>query len=352
MLKDATATAVYGVRGANGVILIQTKRGKLGKPRVTIKADYGVSTPTKLPDFVDGATYMEVMNAAHNLSGNSGYMYSPDAIEATRSGSDPDLYPSVDWLQATTNDHVPNGRVSLDINGGSERLRYSLVAAMFTEKGITTTDKEVEYDASNKLRRYNLRSNVDIDITPSTNVVVSIGGYIMDRNEPGWTPTEIIELAFKNTPIVHPIKYSNGQIPATTSQTNPWAAATNTGYQSYFHSSIQSLFGVSQDIGKLWSPLEGLSMNMKFSFDTYNWHNLKRKKITTTYFANGRDADGKLLTTMTNKGGSFLGYDKESGGNRNMYMEGQLAYNKLIEDNHRIDALLLYIFRKLFLSLK
>lgn len=93
VLKDATATAVYGVKGANGVILIQTKRGQIGKPRIQIKADYGFSAPTMLPEFVDGAKYMEVMNVASQFSSGKD-MYTQAAINATRNGTDPDLYPN------------------------------------------------------------------------------------------------------------------------------------------------------------------------------------------------------------------------------------------------------------------
>lgn len=158
VLKDATATAVYGVRGANGVILVQTKRGQIGKPRIQIKADYGFSAPTMLPEFVDGAKYMEVMNVASQFSSGKD-MYTQAAIDATRNGTDPDLYPNVNWLKTITKDHVPNGRVSLDINGGTERLRYSMVLAYHGETGMTVTDPGVEYNTSNNLSRYNIRTN-------------------------------------------------------------------------------------------------------------------------------------------------------------------------------------------------
>lgn len=345
ILKDATATAVYGVRGANGVILIQTKKGQLGKPRITVKADYGMSTPTQLPDFVDGAKYMEIMNVANRLSGNNTNIYSQEAIDATRNGTDPDLYPNVNWLSEVTNKWVNNGRTTLDINGGSERLRYSLVASYFGEKGITVTDPNANYDASNRLSRYNIRSNVDLDLTSSTNVNVSIGGYILNKNTPGVSPTDIIYLAFKNTPIVHPVIYSNGQIPANTSQTNPWAASTQTGYISTYNNSLQSTFSVIQDIGKLYKPLDGLKAKTVFSFDAYSWSSLERKKNPTTYFASGRDSEGNLITSITNEGNEFLGYSKEAGGNRAMYLETQLSYGKKIAEFHQIDGLFLYNMR-------
>ncbi len=344
VLKDATATAVYGVKGANGVILIQTKRGKVGKPRIQVKADFGISTPTKLPKFVDGATYMEVMNIANRYTSGKD-MYSQEAIDATRNQTDPDLYPNVDWLKTVTKDYVPNGRVSLDINGGSERLRYSMVASYYGEKGITVTDDNVNFDATNKLSRYNIRTNLDMDLTPSTLINVSLGGYIMDKRTPGWNPTDIIYLAFKDTPISFPKIYSNGQIPAYTSQTNPWAAATHTGFISTNSSSIQSVFAVTQDIGRLWKPLDGLKAKATFSFDSYAWNSFNRTKTQTTYMASGRDTQGNLITSMTNQGSNFLGYSKSSGGNRAIYFEGQLNYSKRIAENHQIDGLFLYNMR-------
>jgi TonB-linked SusC/RagA family outer membrane protein len=344
LLKDATATAVYGVRGANGVLLIQTKRGQIGKPRVTLKADFGISNPTQLPSFVDGPTYMEVMNEAHRLSGNLGQMHSDEAIAATRNGTDPDLFPNVNWLREVTRRNVPNGRVTLDINGGTEILRYSLVVSTFSERGITVVDPKVNYDATNKVNRYNVRSNVDVRVSPSTTIAVSIGGYILNRNTPGVSPTDIIYEAFKNTPVIHPVIYSNGEIPAYTSQTNPWAAATQTGYISIYNNSLQSVFSVNQDIGALLKPLKGLTTKAIFSFDAFSWSQLKRTKKPTTYFAAGRDQDGNLITSVTNEGENFLGYEKAAGGNRAMYFEGQLAYDRTFND-HTVGALILYNMR-------
>lgn len=349
VLKDATATAVYGVRGANGVILVQTKRGQIGKPRVQVKADYGFSAPTMLPDFVDGAKYMEVMNVASQYSSGKD-MYTLDAINATRDGSDPDLYPNVNWLKGITKNHVPNGRVSLDINGGTERLRYSMVLAYFSEQGMTVTDPSVEYKNSNNLSRYNIRTNLDMNLTSSTEINVSLGGFIMNQRAPGFSTTaspftDIIYLAFKNTPIVHPMIYSNGQVPANTSQTNPWAAAARSGYISSYKSSLQSVFALTQDIGKLWEPLKGLKAKATFSFDTYAWNSFLRRKRQTTYMATGRDEEGNLLTGITNQGDDFLGYGKEAGGNRTMYFEGQLSYSRLLADAHQVDGLLLYNMR-------
>jgi len=114
ILKDATATAVYGVRGANGVILVQTKRGKQGKPRFTVKADYGLSQPTTLPEFVGSAKYMETINIANAYSGLSP-LFSEERIHRTRIGYDPDLYADVDWMDAVTTPFSGNGRLSMDV---------------------------------------------------------------------------------------------------------------------------------------------------------------------------------------------------------------------------------------------
>lgn len=343
VLKDATATAVYGVRGANGVILIETKKGKIGKPTITVKADYGISNPTQLPDFVDGVKYMEVMNDALILSGQAP-KYSEAAMRKTRTGEDPDLYPNVNWLKLVTKDNVPSARASVDINGGSERLRYSLVIAYMGEKGIIATDPNTNYDPQLRMSKYNVRSNVDINLTSSTLVNVSIGGYITNRVQPGTGISSILGHVMDTPPIVHPAVYSNGQFPQVAARYNPWLDATQTGYVKKYENSLQSIVSLTQDIGKLYAPLEGLSAKALFSFDAYNYNSANRTKTPTTYFATGRDEKGELITNMVTQGQEFLSFSQKSAGNRTMYFEGRLNYNRKFGD-HGIDGLLLINLR-------
>lgn len=344
ILKDATATAVYGVRGANGVILIQTKKGKIGKPTITVKTDYGVSSPTKLPEFVNAAKYMEIINDAQKLSGMGG-LYSEETIRRTRIGYDPDLYPNVNWIKAVTKEYAPNGRISLDINGGSERLRYSFVGSFFSEKGMIVTDDNMSYNSQLKLNKYNIRSNVDLDLTTSTNIAVSIGGYITDRNAPGVGISSILSRSMDTPPNYHPIIYSNGQIPKVAARFNPWADATQSGYQKRFDSNLETAINITQDIGKLWSPLDGLKASVLASFDSFNRHTQSRTKTPRSYLATGRDDEGELITTIIDQGSEFLGYNRNSGGNRTIYFESRLNYLRRFNEAHQIDGLLLYNMR-------
>ncbi len=340
ILKDATATAVYGVRGANGVILIQTPRGQIGKPRVTVRGEYGISEPTQLPEFVDGAKYMETINAARVLSGLEP-SYNPDAIDNTRQKTDPDFFPDVNWLDAVTEDYAHNQRISADINGGSERLRYSLIVSYFGERGITTVDPDMEYDAKLKLSRFNVRSNVDLNLTPSTLLNVSIGGFIQNRNAPGTSTNDIFNTAFTSTPIIHPIKYSNGQIASRPQGMNAWALTTQAGYIKNYNNKLQSTVSLQQSIDKIWESLKGLNVKVLFSFDSYNYSTINRTKTPTMYQAYGRDEEGNLLTNILNEGQEFLGYSKGSGGDRSMYFEAQLNYDRRF-GSHTVGALLLY----------
>lgn len=343
VLKDATATAVYGVRGANGVIIIQTKKGKIGKPTITFKTDFGVSTPTQLPEFVDAAKYMEVLNDASVLSGLSP-VYSEEYIHKTRIGYDPDLYPDVNWMEAVTNEYSPTAKGSIDINGGSERLKYSLILSYFNEKGMIVTDPNNSYDSQLKMSKYNVRSNVDLTLTPSTDINVSIGGYINDRNAPGIGISSIFGNIMDTPPNVHPTIYSNGQIPKMPERYNPWARATQTGYQKRFESNIESSVVLVQNIGKLWTPLEGLTARGLFSFDAFNYHTQNRTKTPPSFQAVGRNEEGELITTVVDQGQEFLGYSKGSGGNRTIYVEGRLNYTRNFGD-HRADGLFLFNFK-------
>lgn len=339
VLKDASASAMYGVRGANGVIVINTKRGKVGAPSVSVKVEQSISEPTKLPKFIGGADYMELLN---ELKENKNQLpYSQEQISRTRSGYDRDLYPNVNWLDEITKDYAYSTRASMTVNGGSDFLRYSLVGAYFGEKGIMETDNTLPYNTGINLNRYNMRANVDIDITKTTTLRMNIGGYLQQRRGQNSSTDDTFAAAFTTSPIVHPARYSDGTIPVVAYRLNPWAMATQNGYYNTSASQIQSLFSVEQNLKML---TQGLKAKLTFSFDSYSTGRMTRG-MTPTYYgvASGRDVEGNLIHSILSYGDESLGYSKEgSYGNKNVYFEATATYNRVFNSVHDIDALFLY----------
>ena len=343
VLKDASATAIYGVRGANGAIVVKTKRGSVGKAKVNIKADYGVTTPLQIADFVDGAKHMEVVNAAAALSGMSA-PYSQTQIDKTRSGEDPDLYPSTDWLDLVTNDFATNSHISADVSGGTELLRYRFILGVYNESGIIATDPTAAFDSELKLTKYNVRSNIDLNLTKSTLFTFSLGGYMQDRHAPGSNVSSILQYALEIPPIVHPAVYSNGRFPIQSNRANPYVMATQTGYKDNYKSPLQSVATLDQDFGMLWEPLQGLHAKVTFSFDVFQDYWSERTRRPTYYYATGRDANGELIMEIVSTGDEFLGFSKSFGGSRSTYFEAPVSYNRTF-GKHSVDALLLWNMR-------
>ncbi|MCS2303261.1 SusC/RagA family TonB-linked outer membrane protein [Bacteroides ovatus] len=296
VLKDAAASAVYGVRGANGVILINTKRGHVGKPRVVVKSEFAFTQPIKLPSYIGAADYMQLLDDVLDDTGQSP-MYA-DRIAKTRAGYDPDLYPDVNWIDAISRDHAANQRITVDVSGGSENLRYSFVAAVYNERGILTRDKSLDWDPTIKLQRYNVRSNVDLKLSPTTQVRFNIGGYLQDRNSSPESTDQIFSRAFRFTPFMFPIRYSSGEIPAWQEEGNPWAMATQSGFTRSTASKIETLFSLEQDL-KFLTP--GLKIKGTFSFDRYSTGKVTRsKKIEYWNAASGRNEEGELILYQKN----------------------------------------------------
>jgi len=343
VLKDASATAIYGVRGANGAIVVKTKRGSVGKAKVNIKADYGVTSPLKIADFVDGAKHMEIVNAAAALSGISA-PYSQTQIDNTRNGVDPDLYPSTDWLDLVTNDFATNSHISADVSGGTELLRYRFILGVYNESGIIATDPSAAFDSELKLTKYNVRSNIDLNITKSTLFTFSLGGYMQDRHAPGSNVSSILQYALEIPPIVHPAVYSNGKFPIQSNRANPYVMATQTGYKDNYKSQLQSVATIDQDFGKLWDPLEGLHAKVTFSFDVFQDYWSERTRRPSYYYATGRDENDELIMEIVSTGDEFLGFSKSFGGSRSTYFEVPVSYTRTF-DKHSVDALLLWNMR-------
>lgn len=337
VLKDAAASAVYGVRGANGVILINTKRGEIGKPKVTIKTEFATTEPVKLPDFIGAADYMQLLDDIL-VDGGSSPMYT-DRIAKTRSHYDPDLYPDVNWIDAVTKDHASNQRVTAEVSGGNNVLTYSLVAALYNEQGILTKDPDRDWDPSIKLQRYNVRSNVDINITKTTKFRVNIGGYLQDRKSTTQSVDQIFSRAFRAVPFDYPVRYSSGEIPAG-AEGNVWAMATQMGYKTTTASKIETLFSLSQDL-KAITP--GLKVKGTFSFDRYSSGSVSRSTSPDLYNpTRERREDGTLVLNRSSVGSNTLGHSVSGAyGNRRLYVELAANYDRTFAEKHVVGAMLM-----------
>lgn len=339
ILKDASASAVYGVRGANGVILINTKRGKIGKPTVSIRTERGITSPVKTPSFVGSYEYLSVMNSIREERGAEP-LYSLERLAQYRDQSDPDLYPDVNWLKLITKDNAANLRTNVTVSGGSDILRYALVGSYFGENGIIDRDRKQEWDSSMKLKRYNMRSNVDVNLSPTTLFRLNLGGYLQDRVTPPQSIDNLFQEAFITPPYVHPAQYSSGEFPRTPNRQNPYVLATQTGYTRHSASKLESLFSLEQDLE---SVLPGLKAKAIFSFDRYSNNSVNRSKSPDYYNpATGRDEEGNLLLSIDSYGQEFLGYSTSSDwGDKSVYLEGNLAYSQQF-GVHSVESMLLY----------
>ena len=159
------------------VIVITTKRGKIGAPQVRFHVEHSINEPTQLPEFLNAPDYMTLLNELA-LQDGTAQPFTQQQIDRTRSGYDPDLYPNVNWVDVITKDYAYTTRGNLDISGGSDFLRYSVVASYFKEGGILEQDKNLIVNNATNNQQFNLRTNIDMDVTKTTLLRVNIGGYL------------------------------------------------------------------------------------------------------------------------------------------------------------------------------
>lgn len=351
ILKDASASAVYGVRGANGVILITTKKGSVGKPQINVRTEFGFTQPTKRPSMLGSAEWAELYNEAYGQQ-----YYSPEDIEKYRTNADPDLYPNVNWFDALYDDMAANQRVNLNITGGSDIVKYYISGAFYNESSIYKSAGNIYgYDSSIRYNKFNFRANVDLNLTNSTVVNFNLANIYEKSFGPGFgdNDNDIWGYAFMTSPNAFPVEYSDGKLsgPSTDSGYNPWNMLAHSGYREQFWNSAQSLIGVTQDFGKLWEPLKGLTANVKFSWDAWNTTLQRRNKVESFYHARGRAEDGSLIYDDNNGdgiwdpvhvGSSTLGYAIGRSGTMTRYVEASLTYNRVFNDVHRVGGLFLY----------
>lgn len=352
ILKDASATAVYGVRAANGVVLITTRKGRASEtPDIGLKAEYGISKLTRMPKLLGGVDYMTLYNEAAGKQ-----VYSQERIEKTAEGTDPYLYPDVNWFDQIFKDNSNNGIVSLNVRGGGQVARYFVAGSAFQESGNFRDNPQSAYKSNINLDRYNFRTNVDVSLTKSTIVEIELGGYLIDSHYPGTGTNDLFNKAYVGNPINIPVQYPMGLNEdgsthyvwagtASNTTENPAERLMGSGFVTEYRSQLLGQTRLTQDIGKLVPALNGLKANVAFSFDAYNQTQTRRQKKDSYYLANGRDTEtGELELVQTYIGNEYLDYGRSLWSNRAIELKTQLNYDRAFGE-HRIGSMVMYYQR-------
>lgn len=343
LLKDASATAVYGAKGANGVMIITTKRGSVGKPKISIKAETGFTNFTKVPEMLSGVDYMMLYNESRRNSGLS-EVYSREQILKTESGLDPYLYPNVNWIDKIYKNVSSVSNVNLNISGGSDLVRYYLSASFYNQGGQYNVKKENGYDPNLNYKRYDFRSNVDVNITKTTLLQMNLSAIMTDSRYPGIASNKLWYEAFSTSPVAFPVRYPDGRWagPPANAGSNPMNEVQDSGYTDTFRPALQSVFTVNQ---KLDFITKGLSAYARFSFDSYSEFNNKRTGGVDLWYTNQRDGSGELVFGKPIKEGSDeLYYEHSDTGERVIYTEANISYDRTF-GHHNVNGMVLYNMR-------
>ena len=347
VLKDASGTAVYGVRGANGVIIVKTKTGKIGKPSIFFDYNEGVSTFTRRPKMADGVTYMNLANEA-SVGRGLPAAFTQDYINKTASGADPLLYPNVNWMDALFNKYSSTRRANLNASGGVDNAQYYVSLAYYNETGYLKTGDLSQYNSSLDFKRYNFTSNLNLKLTNTTKLDLGIQGFVSNGNYPALTTEDIFRSALDASPVAYPIMYPGGFVPGQSSNggfRNPYADLTTRGYRTEFNSQLYTNLRLTQDLKFI---TDGLSATAMAAFDVANGNNANRSKRQSTYFLvnvpgtnSPYKADGSLNLQQTyTSDQNYLGFTATQSGNRRFYNEAALNYDKTF-GKHRIGGLIL-----------
>lgn len=327
VLKDASA-AVYGVRAANGVVLVTTRRGTKGKPEITLNASYGIQNITKFPKSVDAYGYMELYNEAMANRGETVPTYDPSLVT---SGSP---YANVNWFDQVVRSTVPQWQINMNISGGNDRVQYFNSIGYYSEEGLWKANS-LNYE------RYNLRSNITAKITDQLTAEFQIGGYYDDKDAPAYYPSEIFDAVSAQVPIYE--VYANGNPDYLGYQYNDEKNALIKssqeygGYRRTKNLQVQATASLRWDIP--W--VKGLSAKALIAYDPKYHTDKMLKKQYKTYKYN---ADAKSYDVVTTS--SLASVTEWRSNTATPTTQLSLNYETSIKNKHNLKALLLFETRK------
>lgn len=341
ILKDASATAVYGVRGANGVVVVTTHRGKAGKLNINLKTNATLSYSPRMPKYLGAYDYARLANEARVVRGMKP-RYDEVELRLFKSHMDPDLYPDVNWRDEMLKKVTWNNQHYLSVSGGGATARYFMSLGMINKSAIFKQSDVNKYNTNVNWHKYTFRANVEANMTKTTILSLGLDGTIIKQNFPGYgnDNTALWTSQANLTPVTVPLRYSDGKLAAygkDGNQISPYVLLNETGFKINHRTTTKVNFGVNQKLDFL---LEGLSANALFSFTQNSTHNVDRKKMPALYKATGRYNDGSLILQKT-VSESSLSFDKSSYNDRQYYFETRLNYDHAF-GVHRVGGLVHY----------
>ena len=268
LLKDASATAIYGARGANGVLLVTTKKGSTSALQVSLRAQVGFQQAKRMEEFMGGYDHARFYNEAYKNDDKGDYYYSPEDLEAYRTGSDPYFHPNVDWASQTLRKVNPIMNYDLSFRGGGERVRYFVMLNVLNSKNLVKPMADRSDNTKNAdFTKYSFRSNVDIDITRYLTAEVLLGGMVQDHTTPGWeSDSNLFSMINGISPISFPVYNPDNSYGGTALSGNPLAEITDMGFYSRNSRLLNSAIKLT---GKLDFITPGLSASVALSYNNY-----------------------------------------------------------------------------------
>ena len=350
ILKDASATALYGVRGANGIVLITTRRGSESKPQLSVKVETGMTSPVKLPEMASTCEFIDFRNNMYVNSGQEA-IFTDFQKEQYLSGADPDLYPSVDWVNEVFKNQAMTTKANIGVSGGTKNVRYYVGGSYYLEDGILNTAANDRYDAQMSYQRFNFRTNVDINLTKSTVLGMNVSTQFTVKNSPAAGLDALLQQTMTLTPTAIPLKYSDGTLAAIKGTANPYNLLNERGYSNTSSNVAQSTVSLTQDFSDF--VTEGLTARAAFSFDATNTNTLNRSILPKTYRAIGRGEPteenplGPLQYEVIDDYAGYITLSTSNSGKRYINFEGSINYERQFAYAHRVSAMALYSMRSL-----
>ncbi len=357
IMKDATATALYGARGANGVISVTTKEGREGKVSVNVRVENSFSTPTEKIKLADPVTYMRMHNEAIKTRDPMGLaLYTQEKITMTERGLYPNLFPATDWYDTMFRDLTMNQRANISVSGGGKIARYYVAANMTRDNGNMKVDKRNNFNSNINLMKYTIRSNVNVNLTKTTELVLRMSAAFDDYSGPIGGGSTMYNYVMQANPVLFKPYYEPDEQYSyakhilfgnygDANYINPYAQSLR-GYNEYSKNTMLTQFVVNQNLDMI---TKGLTASVLVNMDRYSEYTVNRAYTPFYYSISSfdiQDQSYKLSRLNPTTGTEWINYQPgERKINSSVYMEAKAEYTRLFNDKHNVNALFVYTMR-------